>query len=155
MFPPDQRYILGGGFNDPTYSFNCAYTQLSIDRSVSNGFRCIKELPGDSTIAKLSGRIDLAFRDYNKEKPVDDKTFNIYLKQFAYDKSPLNDKIVTIEESEIWKVEKVTIDAAYNDEQFNVWLFLPKILNPLLILLSFTLAQMTSFLMDLELQIIR
>jgi hypothetical protein len=127
---PDQRYILGGGFNDPTYAFNCAYTQLSMDRSVSNGFRCVKELPGDSTTTKLSGRIDLAFRDYRKEKPVDDKTFNIYLKQFVYDKTPLNDKIINVEESDIWKVEKVTIDAAYNKERFNVWLFLPKNAKP-------------------------
>jgi eukaryotic-like serine/threonine-protein kinase len=127
---PDQRYILGGGFNDPTYSFNCAYTQLSIDRSVSNGFRCVKEVTGDSTIAKLSGRIDLVFRDYRKERPVDDKTFNIYLKQFVYDKTPLNDKIINVEESDIWKVEKVTIDAAYNRERFNVWLFLPKKAKP-------------------------
>jgi eukaryotic-like serine/threonine-protein kinase len=127
---PDQRYILGSGFNDPTYSFNCAYTQLSTDRSVSNGFRCIKELPGDSTTLKLSGKLDLAFRDYTKEKPVDDKTFNIYLRQFDYDKSPLNPKIITVEESDIWKVEKITLDAAYGNEQFNVWLFLPKNVPP-------------------------
>jgi dienelactone hydrolase len=127
---PDQRYILGGGFNDPIYSFNCAYTQLSVDRSVSNGFRCIKELPGDSSVSKLSGSLDLAFRDYKKEKPVDDKTFNIYRRQFDYDKSPLNPKILTIEESTIWKVEKVTLDASYGNEQFNVWLFLPKNSSP-------------------------
>jgi eukaryotic-like serine/threonine-protein kinase len=127
---PGQRYILGGGYNDPTYAFNCAGTQPSLDRSPSNGFRCIKELPGDSTVNSLTGKLDLASRDYKTEKPVDDKTFSIYLKQFAYDKSPLNAKVVEIKDPGIFKIEKVTIDAAYNNEQFDIWLFLPKDFHP-------------------------
>ena len=127
---PDQRYILGGGYNDPTYAFNAAGTQSSLDRSPSNGFRCIKELPGDSTSYSLTGKLDLAFRDYKMEKPVDDKTFSIYLKQFAYDKSPLNAKVVPIKDPGIFKIEKVTLDAAYNNEQFDIWLFIPKDTHP-------------------------
>ena len=127
---PYQRYILGGGFNDPTYSFNCAYSQLSADRSASNGFRCIKEIPGDSASSKLNGKLDLAFRDYKKERPVDDNMFNIYLRQFRYDKAPLNPHEFLIEESDLWKLEKITLDAAYDDEKYSVWLFLPKNVQP-------------------------
>jgi hypothetical protein len=125
-----ENYILGGGWNDPTYSFNDAYTQPSIDRSLSNGFRCIKELPGDTTFDYLAGQIVRDFRDYNKEKPVDDKTFNIFLRQYAYDKSPLNAVLTATEESGIWKVEKVTLDAAYSGERFDVYLLLPKDIPP-------------------------
>lgn len=127
---PGQCYILGGGFNDPTYSFNCAYTQLSVDRSASNGFRCIKEIAGDSASSPLNAKLELAFRDYKKEKPVDDNMFNIYLRQFRYDKAPLNPHDILIEESDLWKIEKVTLDAAYDDEKYNVWLFLPKNVQP-------------------------
>ncbi|MGE5420840.1 MAG: SUMF1/EgtB/PvdO family nonheme iron enzyme [Chloroflexota bacterium] len=127
---PGQCYILGGGFNDPTYSFNCAYTQLSVDRSASNGFRCIKEIAGDSASSQLNAKLELAFRDYKKEKPVDDNMFNIYLRQFRYDKAPLNPHDILIEESDLWKIEKVTLDAAYDDEKYNVWLFLPKNVQP-------------------------
>ena len=67
------RYILGGGWNDPTYSFNDGYYQLGMDRSTTNGFRCIKELPGDTMLTHLTKPLPLAFRDYKKEKPVDDK----------------------------------------------------------------------------------
>jgi eukaryotic-like serine/threonine-protein kinase len=125
----DQHYILGGGYNDPSYVFNCAGTQQSLDRSISNGFRCIKEIFGDST-NNQTGKLELAYRDYTKEKPVDDKTFSIYLKQFAYDKSPLNAKIITIDDTGIYKIEKVTLDAAYNGEQFDIWLFLPRDSHP-------------------------
>ncbi len=125
-----ENYILGGGWNDPTYSFNDAYTQPSIDRSLSNGFRCIKELPGDTTFDSLTGPIMRDFRDYNKEKPVDDKTFNIFLRQYAYDKSPLNAELTAIEDPGIWKIEKVTLDAGYSGERFDVYLFLPKDVHP-------------------------
>ena len=125
-----ESYILGGGWNDPTYSFNCAYSQPSFDRSLSNGFRCIQELPGDTTLASSSGIIEMAFRDYTKETPVDDKTFNLFLRQYNYDKLPLNARIDTIEDLPIWKVEKVTIDAGYNREYLDIYLFLPKNTQP-------------------------
>jgi len=127
---PDQHYILGGGFNDPTYAFNCAYTQLSADRSVSNGFRCIREITGDSASSQLNSKLDLAFRDYKKERPVDNNLFNIYLRQFRYDKNPLNPQELFIEESDLWKLEKVTLDAAYDNEKYTVWLFLPRNVPP-------------------------
>ena len=34
-----QRYILGGGWSDPTYAFVDAYAQPPMDRSVINGIR--------------------------------------------------------------------------------------------------------------------
>ncbi len=84
---PGQRYIMGGGWNDPTYSFNDSYTQPALDRSMTNGFRCVKELPGDSSWIGLAKPLSRAFRDYHKERPVDDKTFEIFLRAFTYDKS--------------------------------------------------------------------
>ena len=126
-----ESYILGGGWNDPTYSFNDSYTQPSIDRSLSNGFRCIKEMPGDTTIVSLSGNIKREFRDYIKEKPVDDKTFNLFLRQYAYDKSSFNAQIFTKEDLPNWRVEKVTIDAGYNRERLDIYLFFPKDAQPL------------------------
>jgi dienelactone hydrolase len=125
-----ESYILGGGWNDPIYSFNDAYTQPSIDRSLSNGFRCVKDLPGDTTLTLSSEIIRMDFRDYSKEKPVDDKTFDLFLRQYNYDKLPLNARVNTIEDLPVWKVEKVTIDAGYNREQLDIYLFFPKNTQP-------------------------
>ncbi|MDZ4808624.1 MAG: SUMF1/EgtB/PvdO family nonheme iron enzyme [Bacteroidota bacterium] len=125
-----QRFILGGGWNDPTYAFNDSYTQNALDRSQSNGFRCIKELPGDSTMGLLTGPVTMAFRDYWKEKPVDDKIFAIYLQHFSYDKTPLNAKIEKNIDGESWKAEKITFDAGYNNERMEAYLYLPKKFQP-------------------------
>ena len=123
---PETRYILGGGWNDPTYSFNDGYYQLAMDRSITNGFRCIKELSGDTAFTSLVKPIPLAFRDYKKEKPVDDKTFSIFLNQFSYDKKPLDAKIEETIEGESWKAEKVSFDAGYNNERMLAFIFFPK-----------------------------
>jgi hypothetical protein len=125
-----ESYILGGGWNDQTYSFNDAITQPSIDRSLSNGFRCIKELPDDTTISSLSVPIMMEVRDYRKENPVDDNTFNIFLRQYAYDKSPLNEQVITKTDIGTWKIEKVTMDAGYNNERLIVYLFIPRDVQP-------------------------
>ncbi|MEP7376434.1 MAG: SUMF1/EgtB/PvdO family nonheme iron enzyme [Chitinophagaceae bacterium] len=120
------KYILGGGWNDRSYSFNDAYSQQPMDRSITNGFRCIKELPGDTTMLHLTSPISLAFRDYKKEKPVDDKTFIIYLNQFNYDKSPLDAKIEETVEGDSWIAERVSFDAGYNKERMLAYIYLPK-----------------------------
>jgi class 3 adenylate cyclase/dienelactone hydrolase len=127
---PGFRFILGGGWNEPTYSFNDGYTQPALDRSAANGFRCMKELPGDAGMAILLKPVSMAFRDYRKEKPVDDNTFNIILRQYAYDKKSLNATIDSTIESETWKTEKITFDAGYNNERMMAFLFLPKNYQP-------------------------
>ena len=125
-----QRFILGGGFNDPTYSFNDGYTQPAIDRSISNGFRCIREFHSDSSSDSLLFPLAMAFRDYRKEKPVDDKTFNIFLNQYAYDKTPLNPKVEATIENEFWTAQKISFDAGYNNDRMQIYLFLPKNSKP-------------------------
>ncbi len=124
------HYILGGGWNDPTYAFNDSYLQPALDRSGSNGFRCMKQLPGDTIIASLIKPVFMAFRDYTKEKPVDDKTFEIFRQQFLYDKTPLNAKTESTMDNELWTAEKITFDAGYNNERMQAWLYLPKGFRP-------------------------
>jgi dienelactone hydrolase len=124
------HFILGGGWNDPVYAFNDGYTQPALDRSITNGFRCIKELPGDTAMAQLIKPLSMDFRDYKKEKPVDDKTFAIYLQQFLYDQTPLNAKVESKIEGESWTAEKISLDAGYNNERAQVYLYLPKDAKP-------------------------
>ena len=123
---PNQRYIMGGGWNDQIYTFNEGYTLSPLNRSNSNGFRCIKTLPGDLSMATLQQPLARSFRDYSNEKPVDDKTFAIYARQFLYDKSAVaatNDKTI---EDELWKADVVSIDAGYNGERMQVYLYFPR-----------------------------
>lgn len=123
-----QRFILGGGWNDPAYAFDRdAYTQPLFDRSATNGFRCIKYL-GESQDEVASARtIELSFRDFFKEPHISDKEFGIFLRQYAYDQTPLNAQIISTDTSgDDWTKEKVSFDAAYGSERVIVYLFLPK-----------------------------
>ena len=120
-----QRFILGGGWTDPVYAFNAAYTQRALDRSASNGFRCIKELTDSSVTADLRKPISMDFRDYAKETPVDDKTFANFARQFVYDKKPLDAKVDKVVESDNWKAEVVSINAGYNNERIQIYVYLP------------------------------
>jgi eukaryotic-like serine/threonine-protein kinase len=124
------NYILGGGWNDPTYAFNDAYGAHPIDRSLTNGFRCIKNLPNDTTLSELTPPVTMAFRDYLTEKPVDEKTFNIFLRQYAYDKSPVDAQVQVVADTGIWKIEKITMSAAYANDVLTVYVFLPRDRKP-------------------------
>jgi formylglycine-generating enzyme required for sulfatase activity len=82
----DQRFILGGGWSDPSYAFNDSFSQPSLDRSDSNGLRCITELADNESTAGLRQSLSMDFRDYWQEKPVNDATFATFARQFIYDR---------------------------------------------------------------------
>jgi dienelactone hydrolase len=124
------RFILGGGWNDPSYAFNDAYAQTEFDRSETNGFRCIKYLESKERRASLEKTIEMPFRDFLSEKPVSDETFTLFLNQYAYDKTELNAVVEASKEEEEWIREKITFDAAYGNERMMAYLFLPKNGNP-------------------------
>ena len=120
------RFIQGGGWNDPPYAFNNAFGQSAFDRSVTNGFRCMKYVDEDVDRGTLEQLIELPFRDFLNEPQVSEETYSLFLKQYAYDKTPLNDVRESVEEAEDWMREKITFDAAYGNERMMAYLFLPK-----------------------------
>ncbi len=127
-----QRFILGGGWNDPVYAFDSdAYTQPPFDRSTSNGFRCIKPLDGGAGDAAAARTVALSFRDFFSEKPSSDAEFGVFVRQYGYDRTPLNAAIVSTDTSaEAWTREKIEFDAAYGSERVPAYLFLPKHVKP-------------------------
>ena len=125
----ERRFILGGAWNEPTYMFNDPDAQSPFARNATYGFRCAQYLKNVS-VAALSP-IDWANRDYRKEKPVPDQVFQIYKSLYTYDKTPLNSRIESTDESnETWKREIITFDAAYGNERMTAYLFLPKNASP-------------------------
>ena len=87
-------------------------------------------LPGDTTFELLLKPVIKLMRDYSKERPVDDKTFSIFLRQFDYDKVPLNEQVISKLDTGTWKIEKVKIDAGYNNDDILIYLFLPLETHP-------------------------
>jgi eukaryotic-like serine/threonine-protein kinase len=120
-----ERFILGGGWNDPDYAFADAYAQPAFDRSPTNGFRCIKYLGQEPNAAALARAIDRPTRDFRAETPVSDAVFEQYLRQFDYDKTALDARIEEDKTLPAGRRQKITFAAAYGGERMLAYLFLP------------------------------
>ena len=126
-----QRFIMGGGWNDPLYLFTELYAQPPFDRSPINGFRCVEYLGTDENLESLKRPLNFEKRDYRKEKPASYDQFELYRSLYAYDKTELNARVESVDESsEDWTIEKVSFDAAYGEERVIAHLFIPKSVDP-------------------------
>ena len=117
-------YILGGAWNEPSYTFYDADARSRFERSANFGFRCATyQLEGDAS--KATEPITLDVRNYANERPVSDQIFETYRSLYSYDKTPLNAKVESMQQTAEWKEERVTFDAAYGGEHVIAYLFLP------------------------------
>lgn len=128
----ENRFILGGCWSDPVYSFNFAESRSPWDRSPGNGFRSVEYLHDDSLLAGVREEIRSApVRDYRDAEPVPDELFNAYTNLYFYDKTPLRAEVeFTDDTPEHWVIEKVAFDATYGNERVFAYLFLPKGVSP-------------------------
>jgi serine/threonine protein kinase/dienelactone hydrolase len=126
VIPGKKRFILGGGWNDPDYTFTHNQTAMHpFDRSATNGFRCMKVLEGDSSFTDLAKPVEYTLLNVYEEKPVSDQVFDIFLHMFSYSKTDLNEALVATYEYEGMKIEKISFDAAYGNDRVFAYLFLP------------------------------
>ncbi|HUM00873.1 MAG TPA: protein kinase [Thermoanaerobaculia bacterium] len=123
-----KRFILGGGFGEPTYMFIDQDAQSPWDRRPNYGFRCVK-LPAPPPPA-AAAVVEAAFRDFSKEKPVSDEVFRAFKGLYAYDKADLNSRLEATETTEDWTHETVSFSAAYGGERVIAHLYLPKNVTP-------------------------
>ena len=122
---PGKRFILGGGWNDPSYAFIDAYAQPALDRSLSNGFRCIRPLEPDPNADRLARMMDLPYRDFRAERPVPDEVFEFFRRQFHYDRAPLDAELLVDEPVAPARWQCLEIAAAYGGERMQAHLYLP------------------------------
>ena len=87
-----RRFILGGGWNEPTYMFNDADAQAPLTRGPAFGFRLVKRLD-DRTAPEASAVIPLPHRDYRKEKSVRPEVAQAYRRSYTYDRGPLDARV--------------------------------------------------------------
>jgi len=119
-----KRYLLGGAWDEPTYEFSGLDAQSPFDRSPRNGFRLARY--GSPLAGVLTGPIETPYRDYAKEKPASDEVFAAYRGFYSYERSPLEAVVESVEESDLWRRERITLNAAYAGERVIVYLYLPR-----------------------------
>jgi DNA-binding winged helix-turn-helix (wHTH) protein/dienelactone hydrolase len=121
-----RRYILGGAWNEESYSYTGADVERPFDRSVGNGFRCVRN-PKGPLPEVMTHPIDRRARDHRTEKPVSDAMFHILESFYSYDHSSLDAVVESRrDDSPLWRAEKITMNAAYEHQRFAAWLYLPK-----------------------------
>ena len=126
-----KRYILGGAWTEPSYMFLDNEALSPWDRSAANGFRTMKRLSDPPLPAAATGALLDVFRDYSKESPASDDVFAIYRSLYAYDKTPLNAVVESVDDvHDLWRREKITFDAPYGNERVTAYLFVPKESTP-------------------------
>ena len=127
----DRRYILGGASTEPLYMYQTPDARVPFDRSPTNGFRLVKYLHATSD-EKMSAPVAVFnFLETAELKPVPDSTFRIYEDMYSYDRSPLDAKIESEDNSSPnWRRQRVTFNAAYGNERVIANLFLPKNASP-------------------------
>ena len=123
----DRKFILGGASTDMPYMYSEPDTRPPFDRSATNGFRLIKSASKEPLSASLTVPLSFQKSDYRSFKPVPDSVFQMYERVYAYDRSPLDAKIESEDDSSpYWREQRITFNAAYGNERVIAHLFLPK-----------------------------
>ncbi len=125
-----KRYTMGGAWDEPTYTFNIPDARSPFERSPGLGFRCAQYVSTGKEAEAAGAPITVQLRNYGSEKPVSDQLFRAYKNQYSYDKTPLHAKVESVQQTEDWRQEKVSFDAAYGGERVTAYLLLPKGASP-------------------------
>jgi dienelactone hydrolase len=119
-----RHFILGGGWNEPSYRFTEADAQNSWDRRATYGMRVVDDPAAPAQADAVVGQVN---PDPDTVTPIGDAEFESYKRFYAYDRTPLDARDMAAEESNsIWRKQTVSIRAAYGSERVPMYLFLPK-----------------------------
>lgn len=108
--------IMGGAYNESSYTFNNYYSLSPFDRSIGNGFRLSKNLTNNQS--NLDNDIIPDFkRNFDDLNDVSDEVFDVYKSQFEYNKT-LDSKTTNFEVfQEGYTAQKFEMETTYESEE--------------------------------------
>jgi dienelactone hydrolase len=120
-----RRYIAGGAWNEADYMFHDEDAQSPFERRPTFGFRCM--LQHEPLAARLTAPLETLERDPRSLKPVSDDVYEAYRRLYDYDPTPLEPKVESVDDANpAWRIDRVSIRAAYGNERLPIFLFVPK-----------------------------
>jgi eukaryotic-like serine/threonine-protein kinase len=127
----DRKYIPGGASTDPPYMYSEPDARLPLERLATHGVRLARYLHPDALSETLTAPISFQMADYRNVKPVPDSVFRIYASLYSYDRTPLEAKVESEDDSSpYWRRQRITFNAAYGNERVIAYLFLPRTVSP-------------------------
>jgi eukaryotic-like serine/threonine-protein kinase len=124
------RFALGGAWSDPTYMFVRGQRLPPMNRSITNGFRCIRSAKPILAQLQLAASIPPPVSSHVSAIPPSDEIWRTSRPLYAYDHSNLHSTTESVTDSEGWRREKVRFRAAYQNQEVTAYLFLPKQTHP-------------------------
>lgn len=125
----DKRFLLGGAWNEPRYTFADLDARGPFERAANYGFRLVKYERQPSAEVTAPVQLD-ALVHTQTHVPVSDAIFEVYRTEYAYDPAPLNPVIEATETTDTFVKYTVVLDAAYAGERMRVYLFVPRNVAP-------------------------
>lgn len=129
----DRRYLLGGASTDFSYMFQEEDARPPFERLPTHGIRLVKYSHPEALPESLTAPMRNFSQtiDYRNFKPATNEAFRIYQSLYAYDRTPLDARIESEDDSAPeWKRQRITFRAAYGDERVPAYLFLPNNFSP-------------------------
>jgi eukaryotic-like serine/threonine-protein kinase len=120
-----KRAILGGSWDESSYTFLQLDGEEPFERRATFGLRCARfvERPPPSLFEPLAE----VKTDRRGDKPVDDAAFRVYAALHRYDKTDLAAQTKSVDDSKpYFRRETVTFRAAYGNERVVAHLYVPK-----------------------------
>ena len=124
---PGNCYLRGGAWDGPNYMFSQRDIAPAMDRKLSYGFRCAiypeDRPPSEETLASFVK----SSRPFDGP-PAGKDVMEVVLQRFAYNpRADLDPELIRADDAEFegYRHENVRINAAYDDERFDVHLYLP------------------------------
>jgi dienelactone hydrolase len=123
-----RRFVLGGSFADASWQFRDQDAQAAFERRAGFGIRLMETSVPLS--AKMTAPITSVERDPATLKPVADDVYRVYVRQFDYDRKPVDVIAEETQDTPEWRREKVSVDAAYGNERLPIYVFVPASVQP-------------------------
>jgi dienelactone hydrolase len=120
----EKRYILGGGWNEPSDMFQANDLRSPWDREATFGFRCVRYV--SPVPEALNGQVLSTPIDRSHDRPVDDRTFQVFKGLLSYDKTDLKATVDSVTDASHWRRENLSFQAVYGNERVILHLYLPK-----------------------------
>ena len=124
----DRRYILGGSWDESSKMYQGNDASLPEERGETYGVRCA--LYGEPLIDEFLEPAEITYVDFSGHEPVDDEIFEIFKRIYQYRPGPLDVSEKKVFESQHWRRETVTFNAAYDNERVKLHLFIPHGVSP-------------------------